>query len=113
MRHKVDLAFAVLFVLFFVLWINQDLLIPLGMSSKSSEYYSTRVDPITHDPPSWVKTIQWFAFATGPFFLVTAFAFFRNKRWLPYVVLPLAGAMVAITGIYMIADVTSEVSLST
>jgi EXPERA (EXPanded EBP superfamily) len=95
--------------LFFVLWINQDLLIPLGLSSKSSEYYSTRVDPIIHHPPSWVRTIQWFAFATGPVFLVAAYGFFRDQSWLPYVVLPLAGAMVTSTGIYVIADVTGDV----
>jgi hypothetical protein len=109
MSRKVELVFSALFVLFFVLWLNQDLLVPLGLVNKSGEYYMTKVDPITLNPPAWLKTINWYAFACGPFYLLTAYGFFRRKCWLPYVLLPLAGFVVATTGIYIAADVTGNV----
>jgi hypothetical protein len=109
MSRKAELLFAALFALFFVLWLNFDMLVPFGVVNRSADYYIREVDPIFRHPPSWLRTVKWFAFACGPFYLVTAFGFLRSKSWLPYVLLPLAGVVVATTGIYIAADVTGDV----
>jgi EXPERA (EXPanded EBP superfamily) len=109
MSRKVELLFAALFALFFVLWLNFDMLVPLGVVNKSADYYIREVDPIFRHPPSWLRTVKWFAFACGPFYLLAAYGFLRSKPWLPYLLLPLAGVVVATTGIYMAADLTGDV----
>ena len=45
----------------------------------------------------------------GPFYLLTAYGFFRSKSWLPSLLLPLAGMVVASTAIYIAIDATGDV----
>jgi hypothetical protein len=107
--RKVELLFAALFALFFVGSLNFDFAVPLGVVNPSVAYYMREVDPIFLDPPSWLRAVKWFEFAVGPLYLVTAYGFLRSKSWLPYVMLPLAGVVVATTGMCMAADLTGEV----
>ncbi|MGZ3336140.1 MAG: EXPERA domain-containing protein [Isosphaeraceae bacterium] len=109
MNRKVELLFAALFALFFIGWLIFDMPVALGLLNKSAGWYARQIDPIFLHPPSWLKTVGWFAFAYGPFYLVTAYGFFRSKPWLPYVLLPLAGMVVTSTGIYLVEDSTGEV----
>ncbi len=109
MSRRIELVFAALFALFFIGWLIFDTPVALGMMNKSAGWYAREIDPIFLDPPSWLKTVAWFAFAYGPFYLVTAYGFFRSKPWLPYVLLPLAGMVVTSTGIYLIEDATGDV----
>jgi hypothetical protein len=107
--RKVELLFAALFALFFVGSLNFDFAVPLGVVNPFAAYYMREVDPIFLDPPTWLRAVKWFAFAVGPLYLVTAYGFLRSKSWLPYVMLPLAGVVVATTGMYIAADLTGEV----
>ena len=109
MSRKVELVFAALFALFFIGWLTFDIPVALGLVNKSTGWYAREIDPIFLHPPSWLRTIGWFAFAYGPFYLVTAYGFFRSKSWLPYVLLPLAGMVVASAGIYIVIDATGDV----
>lgn len=72
--------------------------VALGLVNKSVGWYAREIDPIFLHPPSWLRTVGWFAFAYGPFYLVAAYGFFRSKQWLPYLLLPLAGMVVTSTG---------------
>ena len=56
-----------------------------------------------------LSSFVWFPFAYGPFYLLTAYGFFRSKSWLPYLLLPLAGMVVASTAIYIAIDATGDV----
>lgn len=109
MSRKIELVFAGFFVLFFIGWIIFDLPVAFGIDVRSASFYAREIDPIYLDPPSWLRTIGWFAFGYGPFYLVTAWGFLRRARWLPYVLLPLAGMVVTSTGIYLVEDTTGDV----
>ena len=109
MSRKVELVFAALFALFFTSWLIFDMPVALGLVNKSTGWYAREIDPIFLHPPSWLRTVGWFAFAYGPFYLVAAYGFFRSKQWLPYLLLPLAGMVVTSTGIYMVTDATGDV----
>jgi EXPERA (EXPanded EBP superfamily) len=109
MSRKIELVFAGLFALFFIGWLIFDMPVALGLVNKSVGWYAREIDPIFLDPPSWLRTVGWFAFAYGPFYLATAYGFFRSKSWLPYVLLPLAGMVVTSTGIYLVEDATGDV----
>ncbi len=109
MSRKIDLVFAACFAVFFIGWLTFDLPVALGLIYKGTGWYAREIDPIFRDPPSWLRTIGWFAFAYGPFYLLTAYGFFRSRPWLPYVLLPLAGMVVTSTAIYMIEDATGGV----
>ena len=39
MSRKVELLFALLFLLFFLFWLNFDLLVPLGVVNKKGPHY--------------------------------------------------------------------------
>ncbi|MFD4369164.1 EXPERA domain-containing protein [Rhodococcus sp. NPDC058521] len=109
MSQMIGRLFSVFFVLFFIGWLAFDMPVALGIVYEGNSLYAREIDPIFRDPPSWLQTISWFAFAYGPFYAAAAYGFVRHTSWLPYVVLPLAGMMVATTAIYMIEDATGDV----
>ena len=102
-------VFAALFALFFIFWLTFDLPVALGLVNESAGWYAREVEPIYLHPPSWLSSFVWFPFAYGPFYLLTAYGFFRSKSWLPYLLLPLAGMVVASTAIYIVIDATGDV----
>jgi hypothetical protein len=108
-NRKFDLVFAALFVLLFIGWLASDMPAHLGLIDPSTGWYAREIDPIFRDPPSWLSTSGWFGFAFGPLYAGAADGFIRRSSWLPYVVLPLAGMVVAMTGLYLIEDVTGDV----
>ena len=108
MSRKAELVFAALFALFFIGWLTFDMPVALGLVNKSTGWYAREIDPIFLHPPSWLRTVGWFAFAYGPFYLAAAYGFFRSKPWLPYLLLPLAGMVVTSTGIFMVTDATGD-----
>jgi EXPERA (EXPanded EBP superfamily) len=107
--RKIDLWFAALFALFFIGWLAFDMPVALGLVHEGTGWYAREVDPIFRDPPSWLKTIGWFAFAYGPAYAAIAYGFLRRSSWLPYVLLPLAGMVVATTGVYFVEELTGDV----
>ena len=106
---KIELIFAAFFAWFFIGWLTFDIPVALGLDTKSTVWYAREIDPIFRDLPSWLKTFGWFALAYGPFYAATAYGFLRRKSWLPYVLLPLTGMMVATVGTYFIEEMTGDV----
>jgi hypothetical protein len=107
--RKIELVFAVFFAWFFVGWLTFDIPVALGLNYTSTAWYAREIDPIFRDPPSWLKTFGRFALAYGPFYAATAYGFLRRKSWLPYVVLPLAGMILATVGTYFVEELTGDV----
>jgi hypothetical protein len=104
----IELVFAAFFAWFFIGWLIFDMPVALGLVYKSNGWYVREIDPIFRDPPSWLKTFGWFAVAYGPFYAATAYGFLRRKSWLPSVLLPLAGMMVATVGTYFVEELTGD-----
>jgi len=69
MSRKVELVFAALFALFFIGWLIFDMPVALGLVNKSVGWCAREIDPIFLHPPSWLRSVGWFAFAYGPFYL--------------------------------------------
>jgi hypothetical protein len=67
MSRKVELVFAALFALFLIGWLIFDMPVALGLVNKSVGWYAREIDSIFLHPPSWLRTVGWFAFAFGPF----------------------------------------------
>jgi hypothetical protein len=109
MSRKVELIFAAFFAFCFINWLNFDVPIAFGMPYQTAGWYARNADPIYLHPPHWLRVFIWFSFTYGPFYLVVAYGFFRGRTWLPYVLLPLTGAVVASTGFFMAADLTGDV----
>jgi hypothetical protein len=107
--RKIELVFAAFFALFFIGWLTFDIPVALGFVYKGTGWYAREIDPIFRDPPSWLKTVGWYALAYGPFYAATVYGFIRRSSWLPYVVLPLAGMEVATVGIYFVEELTGDV----
>jgi hypothetical protein len=108
-RRLVDVVLGVFFVLFFAGWLAFDMPAALGLIDESTGWYAREVDPIFQDPPLWLTTIGWFAFAYGPAYAATAYGLFRRRAWLPKVLLPLAGAMTATNTIYWVEELAGEI----
>lgn len=107
--RRFDIALAVVFGLFFAGWIVFDMPAALGLIDESTGWYATEIDPIFQDPPRWLETVGWFALAYGPAYGALAYGFFRNRRWVRAVLLPLAGAIAATTTIYFVEELTGRV----
>jgi EXPERA (EXPanded EBP superfamily) len=108
-NRKIDLVFAALFAVLFLGWLASDMPAHLGLMDPSTGWYAREIDPIFRDPPSWLRTSGWFGFAFGPLYAAAVYGFIRCSSWLLYIVLPLAGMVVAMTGLYLIEDVTGNV----
>lgn len=108
-RRALEIVFAVFFALFFVGWLVFDMPAALGLIDESTGYYAREIDPIFRDPPLWLKTVGWFALAYGPFYAAAAYGFLRRANWLPYVLLPLAGMVVATTTVYFVEELAGDV----
>ena len=107
--RRVDLVFAVFFALFCVGWLVFDMPAALGLIDESKGWYAQEVDPIFQDPPLWLRTVGWFALLYGPLYGLAAYGFVKRAAWLPYVVLPLAGMIVATTTVYFVEELAGDV----
>jgi hypothetical protein len=108
-NRRLELVFAVFFALFFVGWLIFDMPAALGFIDESTGWYAINVDPIFQDPPLWLRTVGWFALAYGPFYGASAYGFLKRKLWLPYALLPLAGAVLATTTVYFVEELAGDV----
>jgi hypothetical protein len=102
-------VFAVFFVLFFLGWLAFDMPVALRLIDPATGFYAREVDPIFRDPPLWLKAVSWFAFVYGPFYCAIAAGFLTGADWVPYVALPLAGMILATTGIYFVEEIAGDV----
>ena len=109
MRRTVDRVLAVFFALFCVGWLVFDMPVALGLIDESVGWYAREVDPLFQDPPLWLQTVGWFALAYGPFYAASAIGLWRDRPWLPKVLLPLAGAITATNVIYWVEEVAGDV----
>jgi len=107
--RPLDLVFAVFFALFCIGWFAFDMPVALGLIDETTGWYAREVDPIFQDPPRWLETIGWFALAYGPLYAAAAYGFVRGRSWLPYVLLPLAGAITATNTIYWVEELAGDV----
>ena len=103
------IVFAVFFGLFFVGWLVFDMPAALGLIDESSGFYAREVDPIFQDPPIWLQAVGWFAFVYGPMYGAAAYGLIKRATWLPYLLLPLAGMIVATTGVYFVEELAGDV----
>jgi hypothetical protein len=106
--RRVDIVLAVFFALFCLGWLAFDMPVALGLVDESTGWYAREVDPLFQDPPLWLEAVGWFALAYGPLYAASAYGLFRRKRWLLYVLLPLAGAITATNGVYWIVEVFGD-----
>lgn len=107
--RPVELVLAVFFALFCVGWFAFDMPAALGLVDESAGWYAREVDPIFQDPPLWLRTIGWFALAYGPAYGAVAYAFIKQRAWLPKVLLPLAGLITATNVIYWVEELAGDV----
>jgi hypothetical protein len=108
-HRPLDVVFGVFFTLFCIGWLVFDMPAALGLIDESTGWYAREVDPIFQDPPLWLETVGWFALAYGPFYAASAYGFLRDRPWLPYVVLPLAGAITATNTVYWVEELAGDV----
>jgi hypothetical protein len=106
---RLDRVFAAFFALFCLGWLAFDMPAALGLIDETTGWYAREVDPIFQDPPLFLTTIGWFALAYGPFYAATAVGLWRRRPWLPYVLLPLAGAITATNVIYWVEEIAGDV----
>ncbi len=107
--RRLELTFAVFFALFCVGWLIFDMPAALGLIDESTGWYAINVDPIFQNPPLWLKTVGWFALLYGPLYGLSAYGFVKRATWLPKVVLPLAGMIVATTTVYFVEELSGDV----
>lgn len=106
---SVDRSLAVVFGLFCCGWLVFDMPVALGLIDETTGFYAMQVDPIFRDPPRWLETVGWFALAYGPAYAALTYGYWRSRPWVGLVILPLAGAMFATTGLYFVEELTGDV----
>ena len=108
MSRKIELVFAALFALFFIFWLTFDLPVALGLATSRLAGTRGRSNRL---PPSAIvaEGYRLVPVRVRPLLLQTAYGFFRSTSWLPYLLLPLAGMVVASTAIYMAINATGDV----
>ena len=104
-----DVVFAIFFALFCLGWLVFDMPAALGLIDESTGWYAREVDPIFQDPPLWLETTGWFALVYGPLYGLSAYGFIKRATWLPFVLLPLAGMIVATTTVYFVEELAGDV----
>jgi hypothetical protein len=108
-ERKIDIFFAVIFVLFAVTSGISDLLPTLGieMSASSSNalarsnyWYAVDADPLFLHPPIWMRFVTGLsAFVYGPFYLLLSYALIKGKNWIQLPAVIYATMISSITGI--------------
>lgn len=109
MNRRLEIGFAVFFALFFIGWLAFDMPAALGLIDESMGWYAREVDPIFQDPPLWLETVGWFALIYGPMYGAAAYGFIKRATWLPNLLLPLAGMIVATTTVYFVDELAGDV----
>lgn len=107
--RRLDLAFAVIFVLFAVTSGISDAIPTLGIEfapdspnplARANYWYAVDCDPLFMHPPFWMRLVTGLsAFVYGPFYLVLAWALITGRNWIQLPAVIYATMISSLTGI--------------
>ena len=107
--RKIDLFFAVVFVLFAVTSGIADAIPTLGIEmrpdsanplARANYWYAVDADPLFMHPPVWMRLVTGLsAFVYGPFYLVLAWALVKGRNWIQLPAVIYATTIASITGV--------------
>ena len=108
-QRRIDLFFAIVFVLFAVTSGISDAVPTLGIEmtpdsanplARANYWYAIDADPLFMHPPVWMRFVTGLsAFVYGPFYLVLAWALVKGKNWIQLPAVIYATMISTITGI--------------
>jgi hypothetical protein len=108
-QRKIDVFFAVVFLLFALTSGISDLVPTIGMTmspdspnplARANYWYAHDADPLFMNPPVWMRIVTGLsAFVYGPFYLVLAWALLRGKNWIQLPAVIYATLIAGLTGI--------------
>jgi hypothetical protein len=107
--RRIDLFFAVLFLVFAVTSGISDAVPTLGIEmspdspnplARANYWYAIDADPLFMHPPVWMRFVTGLStFVYGPFYLVLAYALIKGKNWIQLPAVIYATRISSITGI--------------
>jgi hypothetical protein len=107
--RRIDLFFAIVFVLFAVTSGISDAVPTLGIEmtpdsanplARANYWYAIDADPLFMHPPIWMRFVTGLsAFVYGPFYLVLAWCLVKGKNWIQLPAVIYATMISSITGI--------------
>lgn len=108
-QRRVDVFFAVVFVLFAVTSGISDALPTLGIEmspdsanplARANYWYAIDADPLFMHPPVWMRFVTGLStFVYGPFYLLLAWCLVKGKQWIQLPAVIYATMISSITGI--------------
>lgn len=108
-ERRIDLFFAVVFLLFAVTSGISDAIPTLGIEmtpdaanplARANYWYAVDADPLFMHPPFWMRIVTGLsAFVYGPFYLVLAWALVTGKNWIQLPAVIYATMIASFTGI--------------
>lgn len=108
-ERRIDVFFAVLFVVFAVTSGISDAVPTLGIEmspdspnplARANYWYAVDADPLFMHPPVWMRFVTGLStFVYGPFYLVLAYALIKGKNWIQLPAVIYATMISSITGI--------------
>ena len=113
-ERRIDVFFAVLFVVFAVTSGISDAIPTLGITmspdsanplARANYWYAIDADPLFMHPPVWMRFVTGLsAFVYGPFYLLLAWALVKGKNWIQLPAVIYATMIIAITGFVMFPE---------
>lgn len=108
-QRRIDVFFAIVFVLFAVTSGISDAVPTLGIEmtpdsanplARANYWYAIDADPLFMHPPVWMRFVTGLsAFVYGPFYLVLAWALVKGKNWIQLPAVIYATMISTITGV--------------
>ena len=108
-ERRIDVFFAVLFVVFAVTSGISDAIPTLGITmspdsanplARANYWYAIDADPLFMHPPVWMRFVTGLsAFVYGPFYLLLAWALVKGKNWIQLPAVIYAVMIASITGV--------------
>lgn len=108
-ERKIDIFFAVIFLVFAVTSGISDALPTLGIEmsadspnplARSNYWYAVDADPLFMHPPVWMRFVTGLSvFVYGPFYMLLAYALIKGKNWIQLPSVIYAAMISSITGI--------------
>ncbi|MFO0594561.1 MAG: emopamil-binding family protein [Myxococcaceae bacterium] len=108
-QRRIDIFFAIVFVLFAVTSGISDAIPTLGIEmtpdspnalARANYWYAIDADPLFMHPPVWMRFVTGLsAFVYGPFYLVLAWCLVKGKNWIQLPAVIYATMISSITGV--------------
>jgi len=108
-ERRIDLFFAVLFVVFAITSGISDAIPTLGIEmspdsanplARANYWYAIDADPLFMHPPVWMRFVTGLsAFVYGPFYLLLSWALVKGKNWIQLPAVIYAVMISSITGV--------------